>query len=265
MSRFQRWSPTRRLVPLLLLAGLAATAFAPPRAATSDGNLSNNQIIESTILNYKLQYRVYVPEGYETLENLPVLYVTDGQWYIASGEVPRVLDQLIAEGKMEPTIAVFVDNRDPDNLSHNRRNRQFFCNPRYAEFYTDELIPAIDKRYKTRAERTSRVILGLSFGGLNSACFGLRAHTAFEGIAMQSPATHTVPYLFKAYQDSTRLPLKIFLSSGDRDDNEERTRRFKSILEDKGYEMSYIEVPHGHNWANWKPLIDDVLLYFFGT
>ena len=76
---------------------------------------------------------------------------------------------------------------------------------------------------------------------------------------------HPVRSLFSAYQDSTRLPLKIFLSSGTKNDNEARTRRFKSILEDKGYEMEYVEVPHGHDWANWKPLIDDVLTYYFGV
>ncbi len=49
------------------------------------GNLSANQRIESSALGYALQYRVYTPAGAENLKNLPVLYVTDGQWYISSG------------------------------------------------------------------------------------------------------------------------------------------------------------------------------------
>ena len=251
---------------LVLLMGIGLVpAFAPLKTETGQGTLSDNQTIQSRTLGYKLQYRVYLPDGYDDALNLPVLYVTDGQWYIDRGEVPQVLDQLIADGTINPVIAVFVDNRDPDNLSNNRRNRQFFCNTQYIRFFTDELAPAIDTHYKTRADRTGRVILGLSFGGLNSACFGLHAHAAFEGIAMQSPAMHPVPSLFSAYQDSTRLPLKIFLSSGTKNDNEARTRRLKRILESKGYEMSYVEVPYGHEWANWKPLIDDVLRYYFGA
>ena len=239
-------------------------AFGQPQPETSRGTLSPNQTIQSEILGYSLQYRVYLPNGYENLSDLPALYVTDGQWYIGRGEVPQVLDKLIAEGSIRPAIAVFVDNRDPENLSNNRRNRQFFCNTQYIRFFTEELVSLIDTQYKTKADRTSRTILGLSFGGLNSACFGLHAHPTFEGIAMQSPAMHPVPYIFSAYQDSTRLPLRVFLSSGTQNDNEARTRRLRDILRSKNYEMSYVEVPHGHTWANWKPLIDDVLLYYYG-
>lgn len=262
MSRSSCWL----LVPFLLLVilGFSQQTAAQP-SPTQTGTLSANQIIDSEILDYKLQYRVYVPEGYDDLANLPVLYVVDGQWYIGRGEVPQMLDQLIGEGKMEPVIAVFVDNRNPDDLNDNRRNRQFFCNTQYVQFFTDELIPEIDAQYKTAPDRTNRVILGLSFGGLNSACFGLHAHASFEGIAMQSPAMHPVPYIFSAYQDSTRLPIKVFLSSGTQNDNEARTRRLKSILEEKDYNLSYIEVPYGHNWQNWKPLIDDLLLFYFGV
>ncbi len=229
------------------------------------GSLTDNLRIESTALGYSLQYRVYLPPGYEKRTALPVLYVTDGQWYIKDGKVPEVMDRLIAEKKMDPTIAVFVDNRNPDRLSENRRNRQFFCNQDYVKFYKEELIPTIDAQYPTAADRTERVVLGLSFGGLNSACFGLFASDVFEGIAMQSPATHPVPSLHAAYQSADPLPLNIFLSSGSQRDNEAQTRKFKSILEEKGYPMHYIEVPHGHNWDNWGPLIDDVLLYYFGN
>jgi enterochelin esterase family protein len=61
------------------------------------------------------------------------------------------------------------------------------------------------------------------------------------------------------------LPLKIFLSTGTPDDNTGDNRRFRRLLEEKGYQVEYIEVRQGHDWRNWKPLIDDVLLYFYGT
>lgn len=243
----------------LLVLGYAVQ----PAAAYETGTLSDNQVIESRVLGYKLQYRVYLPAGYKNLSGLPVLYVTDGQWYIDQGEMPAVLDDLIARGEIAPLIAVFVDNRDPDNLSNNRRNRQFFCNQDYIRFFMDELTAEVDGRYKTQADRDGRVILGLSFGGLNSACFGLYAHEAFGGIAMQSPAMHPVRGLFGAYEEAPKRDLRIFLSTGTFDDNEARTRRFKQILEAKGYMLGYVEVPHAHNWQNWKPLLDDVLLHFF--
>jgi len=36
----------------------------------------------------------------------------------------------------------------------------------------------------------------------------------------------------------------------------------RKLLREKGYPLKYVEVPYGHNW---KPLIDDVLLYFYGS
>ncbi len=227
-------------------------------------SLTDNLIIDSAQLGYKLQYRVYTPPGYESLTDLPVIYVTDGQWYIESGEMPALMDELIAAGEIEPAIAVFVDNRNPDNLNENRRNRQFFCNRAYADFYANELIPHIDKTFKTASNRSNRIILGLSFGGLNSACFGLLADEQFQGIAMQSPAMHPVQGLFNLYRDTPKKDIKIFLSSGTVDDNEAKTRAFKKILDDQGYDLQYMEVPQAHNWKNWKPLLDDVLTYYFG-
>lgn len=76
---------------------------------------------------------------------------------------------------------------------------------------------------------------------------------------MQSPATHPVRYIHQAYADSVQLPLRIFLSSGDRNDNEARTRAFRDVLQAKGYPMKYIEVPFAHNWQNWGRLLRPLL------
>jgi enterochelin esterase-like enzyme len=80
---------------------------------------------------------------------------------------------------------------------------------------------------------------------------------------MHSPANHPVPALLPAYEKAPLLPLRIFLSTGNQFDNQKSNRKFRKILRDKGYPMEYIEVPYRHNWENWEPLIDDVLLYFF--
>ncbi|NNF04969.1 MAG: esterase family protein [Rhodothermales bacterium] len=228
------------------------------------GELSGNILISSDALGYDLQYRVYLPAGADSTDALPALYVFDGQWYIDEGRMHETLDSLIERSRIEPVIVVFVDNRAPENLRLNRRNGQFFCNPRYIRFFTDELVPAVDAAWPTRAAADARSVLGLSFGGLAAACFGLHAHDTFSGIAMQSPAMHPVPSMWDAWADSSRLPVRIFLSSGDYNDNEARTRRLRDILSKKRYEMQYVEVPFAHNWMNWRPLLDDVLLFLYG-
>lgn len=242
---------------------LAVLTLCFSAAAYADSTLTPDIRITSDVLGYDLQYRVYLPDGYELLQNLPVLYVTDGPGYIKQGKMPRVLNRLIRQERIDPVIVVFVDSRDPDNLKINRRNEEFVCNRKYLEFFSTELIPGIEATYPAASDRDNRTILGVSFGGLNAACFGLIGSDTFSGMGMHSPANRPVPALLPAYEKAPLLPLRIFLSTGDRFDNEKSNRKFRKILRDKGYPMKYMEVPFRHNWDNWEPLIDDMLLYFF--
>jgi enterochelin esterase-like enzyme len=203
----------------------------------ASGTLSPDIRISSDALGYDVQYRVYVPSGVETAEDLPVLFITDGPRYIRQGRVPKELDRLINSAMINPVIAVFVDSRDPDDLKVNRRNQQFFCNVEYLRFYTDELIPAIEQAYPVRQGREARAILGVFFGGLNAACFGLLGYETFSGIGMHSPAIHPVKKLLPAYEQAPRLPLRIFLSTGLPNDNSRANRKFRTVLKNKGYDM----------------------------
>jgi len=247
--------PMRFIVIMMLI--ISGSAFA-------DGTLTPFTRISSVAMGYDIQYRVYVPEGIQPGDQLPVMFITDGPSYIQNGRTPNVLDRLIRMNKIEPVIVVFVDSRNPDNLFENRRNDEFFCNRYYLAFYIYDLIPVIEKAYPVQRTREGRSILGVSFGGLNAACFGLLGFDTFSGIAMQSPANHPVENLLPAYENEPTRPIKIFLSTGASRDNSADNRRFRKILKDKGYEMKYMQTDEGHNWDNWRPLIDDVFLYYYG-
>jgi enterochelin esterase family protein len=240
-------------------------AFQVHDAPVKDSSvLSDNQVISSKVLGYNLQYRVYTPAGYDQLSNLPVIYFTDGQWYLEGGDVPKKIDRLVLEKKMKPVIAVFVDNRDPDNLDNNRRNAQFLGNEKYVGFFKNELLPKIEKHYKAGARQKSRAIMGMSFGGLNATFFGAKASDTFYMLGIQPPALRPVADIHEMYIDQEKLPLKIFLSTGTVNDAEAHARELKKTLELKGYDFEYVEVAKGHNWENWNPLVDDALIYFFG-
>lgn len=233
--------------------------------ALADGNLTSDQRISSEVLGYDLQFRVYEPEGMESTQNLRVLFITDGPGYLRQGRMPRVLNRLIESGKIDPVIAVFVDPRDPDNSRKNRRNQQFLCNRDYLRFYVEELIPAVEASWPVAKDRKARGIMGLSFGATNAACFGLFGSDTFSLIGMHSPANHPVDGLLPAYDQMPLLPLRMFLSTGAPNDNTKANRRFHEILEEKGYPLEYVEVRQGHDWSNWRPLIDDLLIYFYGS
>jgi enterochelin esterase-like enzyme len=236
----------------------AAVAFA------DEGALSDNQRIFSQHLGYELQYRLYKPAGISADDQLPSLYVTDGAAYLAHGNFKAILDTAIESGVIEPIVVVFLDTRNPDKPEEDRRHSQFMCNTRFAEFFAGELVPTISSEQPVSLLRENRVILGVSFGGLNAACFGLMLSELFSGIAMQSPASGDhLEIVRDLYEERETLPLKMFLSVGSRNDNTGAVKRFKRTLENKGYDLTFIKVTGEHNWKNWTPLLDDVLVTFF--
>ena len=252
--RFQHVRPG--LLVLVLLIGYTAAA--------SGGVLDEYQRISSSHLGYDLRYRVYRPAGVSAGDRLPTLYVTDGQWYLQHGDFKAVLDRAIDEGPIRPVLVVFLDSRNPDDPQENRRNAEFMCSKDYAAFFATELIPRISREQPVSSSRADRVILGVSFGGLNSACFGLLLPQLFAGIAMQSPASGDhLDVVRKLYEEREALPLKVFLSAGTRNDNLAATRRFRRVLAYKGYDLTFMKVREGHDWENWGPLLDDVLVTFF--
>lgn len=222
----------------------------------------DERIIKSRHLGYNVRYWVYVPKN--VTEKMPVLYVTDGRGYKANGLI-RISASLVKENLISPHIIVLVDAIDPDNTTINRRNSQFLCNIDYLNFYKEELIPVITKDYNTLNAREQRGILGLSFGGLNAMYFGLYGSDYFGKIGIQSPAPHPCPTIYSDFESSDKLPIDIFLSTGTEHDKATESRNFKHILDSKKYEFKYVEVPEGHNWKNWQPLLDDILVYFYAV
>lgn len=237
------------------------------RPNVPQGAFSPNQLINSVHLGYAVQYRVYAPAGYDTLSNLPVVYVTDGHEYANDqmGSMLIVLDNLIHDGAIPPVMAVFIDPRNPSNLSQNRRMQELPINPQYLRFVKDELVPRIDSLYRTNPLPSARAILGTSLGGINSAYFGIAAPETFGLIAIQSPAFWYRPQILTMYQDSARRPIRISMTLGTFFDGQNEARQMRDILRSKAYQLYYREVPQGHSWGQWRGLIDEALIYFFGV
>jgi len=211
-------------------------------------------------------YRVWTPAGYAAgTARHPVVYVTDGHEYAdaALGALPTVVDNLIADGRIEAPILVFVD---PRYGGTNRRQEQYVQNPGFARFVAEELAPAVDAAYRTRADRESRVILGTSLGGVFSTYLGLQHPDVFGRLAIQSPAYWvsenagwwTGPSLFQMVAASPAA-FTIAMTTGTIRDGEADARRMRDAMLARGHALTYREVPEGHSWGNWRALHDEIL------
>ena len=246
----------------LRMPGYVPSPWVERRDGVPAGTLTPGSLA-SAALGYVVNYQVYAPAGYEGLDDLPVIYVTDGHEYAdpLMGSLVEVLDNLIAEDLLRPVMAVFID---PRVNGQNLRAEQYVLNPDFVAFVVEELVPIIDLNWHTSPARTDRGILGTSLGGLNSAWFALQAEATFGKIGIQSPAFQAGDgAIIGMYEDAPRLDVDIFISWGTFYDAGPTTLQFQAILDDKGYEYEHMLVNEGHSWGNWRALLDDALLAFW--
>jgi len=246
----------------IVFIGLLAQFFLVD-VALGKGELHGPIRIASTTLGYDLQYWIYLPE--EVRKPIPELYITDGQVYLSAGEMVDLLDDEIENGKIAPIAAIFVDSRDPYDMTETRRNSEFMCKVDYAKFYIGELMPQISSRWTGADASTRRGVMGVSFGAINSACFGMMMPGVFQVLIMHSPASSAhLDVINELYQEKPRNQSAIFVSHGGPQDNAIAARRFVRTLEEKGYPIRYMTNDGRHDWENWRPLLDDSLRAFAG-
>lgn len=260
---------------VLTMPNFRVTDFTTRRADVPQGTLTEWIALDSAAWGAPINYRVYTPANYETQPALPVLYVTDGNTFSEEhlGAVQIVLDNLIADEKISPVMAVFIDARDPKNLSNNQREIQYIRRTEdFAKFVSGELVPTIDAQYHTNATREGRVLMGTSYGGVFSIFTGLKYPEVFGNLALFSPAywvldspTGRLPeFVRSALAKKSAAPTKIFLSGGIPTwDVGDLNPRVKSFLA-RGDTIQLFHSQEGHSWGAWTGLMDEMLMYFFG-
>ncbi len=157
----------------------------------SQGKVLSKQVIKSDILKRDVTYTVYLPEGYETNQRTyPVTYLLHGygdsdDGWIQFGEINRLADAAIKEGKIAPMLIV-----TPDGF------KSFYMNAadgsmNYEDFFIKELIPHIEKTFKAKTDKRFRGIAGLSMGGYGSLLYALKYPNMFSAAAPLSAAIWT--------------------------------------------------------------------------
>src|SRR5512138_3490265 len=151
-----------------VLAACLATLIAAIPAGAQD-----SFTIHSAALGEERPINVHTPSQYvaSSAARMPVLYMPDGGLDEDFPHVVAAVDSLIALGVIRPVIVVGIPNtqRRRDLTGSTRVASDSTIAPRvggsfvFRRFIREELIPEIDRRYRTTAERA---IIGESLAGL---------------------------------------------------------------------------------------------------
>ena len=191
--------------PILALAAALALglALSAPSALPGDaGEVFEGLKLRSAILGRDVAYAVYLPADYATsTRRYPVVYLLHGytdneSGWVQFGEVSLAADRAIAGREIPPMIIVMPDG-----------GVSFYINDaagkvRWEDMFVQELIPFMDKTYRTRADREFRGVAGLSMGGWGTLVAALRHPELFAAGAAFSAAVWSDEDIIGMKQDS---------------------------------------------------------------
>ena len=164
-------------------------AYYDPNPNIAHGSVTTSYY-NSTVTDGLRTIVVYTPPKYDTAKKYPVLYLMGGSgeatdsWY-KDGQVNWIMDNLIAEGKIEPTIVVMVNNQIVHRSTPNHSEFSFKMMERE---YKECVIPWVDANYSTIASREGRALAGLSMGGRHTQYIGFRNPQLFGSLGILSAA-----------------------------------------------------------------------------
>jgi len=218
---------------------------------------------------------VYTPAGYDKnlSEKYPVLYLQHGggedeTGWPNQGRVDFILDNLIAEKKAKPMLVVMDRGNavDPDDSKNKQQSRPggMFQNNTLTDVFIKEIIPTIDKEFRTISDRDHRAMAGLSMGGFQTFQITLTnldkfAYIGgFSGAGSMQPGSNVSTLYNGVWADVNTFNQKVklmYLSIGTAEPERmyQSVNNFHKELEKAGIKHVYYESPGtSHEWQTWR-------------
>jgi enterochelin esterase family protein len=205
---------------------------------------------------------VYTPPGYETAEQrYPVLYLLHGSGddehgWTDVGLANRILDNLLADGKAVPMLVVMPNGHAADRAGNT---------PAFEADLLGDVIPLVEKDYRTKPEAASRAIVGLSMGGAQSWAVGMSHLDTFAYVGPFSMgggnATAILSKIDPA-EANKRLKL-LWIGCGRQDRLFSGSERLVEELKAKGIHHTWYPSEGTHNWIVWRKYLAEVTPLLF--
>lgn len=271
---------------LVVLAFHGVVLAQAPTAKALAANVREHKI-NSKMMGREMPYRVVVPAGYfnaNETSRYSVVYLLHG----LTGHYSNWTDKTkVAEYALAHKYIIVTPEGDngwyTDSVST--------ANDKYESYIIKELIPEIDAKYRTLADREHRAITGLSMGGYGGMKFGLKYPEMFSlagsfsgalGVASfnekntgamgkaidaiygpEGGETRNANDVFKIVRDLTPERVKslpfIYQSCGTEDFLIQNNRDFMALLAEKKVKHEYRQHPGVHDWVFWDDQIREFL------
>jgi S-formylglutathione hydrolase FrmB len=163
---------------IALIEEVSVLPWSAPLAGTLNEEVITSELLRGNPLGdpHERPLWIYTPPGYadEPDRRYPSAYIIQGfTGFVTSWKnrspfrqpFPETADQVFASGQAPPAIVVYVDAWTSYGGS------QFVDSPgtgQYHSYLCDEVVPWVDARYRTLADREHRAIMGKSSGGFGS-------------------------------------------------------------------------------------------------
>jgi enterochelin esterase-like enzyme len=249
---------------------------------------------DSKSLGTRRRMRIYTPPGYSTARKYPVLYLlhgiggTDAEW-TQSCHADVIIDNLLAEGKIQPMVLVFPDGNSsrtaadlaaapgtapgqnpeargpggPGGAPAAGRGRGMNMDAWLTPFENDllkDIIPYIGSHYSVSTDRDRRALAGLSMGGGQTLNIGLVHPETFAWVGGFSSAPDTrMPPSALVPDPSVPKQLKlVWLGCGNRDGLIRISQAVHQYLKENGVPHVWHVDSNAHDTTEW-----DNNLYLF--
>lgn len=206
-----------------------------------------------TVVPYHRNVTVYVPAQYVPGTPAPFLVSQDS---MGAGEIPTILDNMIADHRLPTMVGVFINSGGGDAQGSERGLEYDTVSGKYAEFIETEVLPKITQDYQVTFTKdpNARMTMGGSSGG--AAAFTMawfhpewyHRVLTYSGtyVNQQSPLNPETPHGAWEYHEhlipkSKTKPMRIWMQVGEND------------IRNKDEESTY------HNWPMANQRMAEVL------
>src|SRR5436853_3326654 len=286
----KRFSRKRNLTALFVFIFLFTQVYPLAIASGSVSAASVETIqLQSKLVNATFPYNVILPADYRTSKTTryPVLYLLHGLGGHYSDWLTRTnVADYAAQYRM---IVVMPEGNDSWYIDGAAGS-----NDKYESYILKELMPDVDRRYRTLQSRYGRAIAGLSMGGYGAIKYGLKYPFTFAFAGSVSGAFGVTRYTEKEMGGASWEPfLKIFgpMGSETRKANDifeitraltpgriaslpyfyfdcgtedaaqhfNPNRELSGIFLEKKIPHEYRELPGNHSWQYWDQQVTEIL------